>query len=190
MRIVLKEIKMYWHYLLITLVCMVIDRNAFLTNNSYPVQPYYMQLPPAALYSACSILSYIILVIQLVIKENINRLILGLSLFVSLASIGWLYNIPSVLYYYDNYAYILPYFFIIGVGLIAMFTQGSFIGVSLSDKRTLRIASFKLLIASILGLLLSFYTHIITFSLLPLAIYEWRLRFVLEGKSWNLTWKY
>lgn len=187
MQVVFKEIKMYWHYLLITLICIVVDRGAHLTDNSYHMR----ELPPLAIYITCSILSYFILAIQIGIKENINRVILGLSLFVSLASIACLHNISFVLYYYDNYAYMLPFFFIMGVGLVAMiFTSASFIGVSSSDKRSIRIASFKLLIASILALLLSFYIHIITFSLLMLAIYDWKLRCALEGKSWKFKWKY
>lgn len=182
----LKEIRMYWHYLFIVLVCLIIDRNTIFQGN----HEYYMKIPTYAIYIVCSILSYFIFAIQIYRKEIINRLILGLSLFVSLGSIAWLHNMPSVLYYYDNYAYVVPFAFIMGVGLCAMIsTESGFIGVLSDDKKAVRIASLKLFIASWLATLFSFYTQTITFSLLFLAVYDWRLRSALEGGS-NKTWKF
>jgi hypothetical protein len=186
MRVVLKEIKMYWHYLLIILICIIVDRNTILKGNN----SYYMQIPPVAIYIVCSIISYFIFAIQIYRKETINRLVLGLSLFASLGSIAYLNNISSVLYYYDNYGYLLPLAFIMGVGLFAaLFTQGNFIGIFSDNKKAIRIASLKLFGASCLATLLSFYTQTITFSLLFLAVYDWKLRYVLAGKS-NGTWKF
>lgn len=182
----LKEIRIYWHYLFMILICIIVDRNTSLKGSSL----YLMQISPAAMYIICSILSYFIVAIQIYRKENINRLILGLSLFVSLGSIAWLNNMSSVLYYYDNYGHLLPFAFIIGVGLFTMVcTRASFVGVLSNDKKTVRIASLKLLAASILATLFSFYTQTFTLSMLFLAIYDWRLRYVIEGGS-NKTWEF
>lgn len=190
MHVVLKEIKMYWHYLFIVLICIIVDRNTILKGNN----SYYMQISPLAIYIVCSILSYFILAIQIYRKENINRLILGLSLFVSLGSIALLNNLSSVLYYYDNYGYLLPFAFVMGVGLCAMFvTESGFIASLSHDKKAVRIASLKLFAALCFAALFSFYTQIITLSLFFLAIYDWRLRSVLEGKNkvaWTFKWKY
>ena len=186
MRTVLKEIKMYWHYLFIILICIIVDRNTILKDNN----SYYMQIPSAAIYIVCSILSYFVLAIQIYRKENINRLILGLSLFVSLGSIAWLNNMSSVLYYYDNYGHLLPFVFIMGVGLCAMIgTESGFIGLLYEDKKAVHIASLKLFAASWLAALFSFYTQTITFSILFLTLYDWRLRSIIEGKSKG-TWKF
>jgi len=190
MQVALKEIRMYWHYLFIILICIVVDRNTILEGNN----SYYMHIPPAVIYIVCSILSYCIFAIQIYREEPINRLILGLSLFASLGSIAWLTHISSILYYYNNYGYLLPFVFIMGVGLCAMVcTQANFIGVLSNDKKAVRIASLKLFVASCLAALFSFYTQIITFSILFLAVYDWRLRSVLEGgsnKTWKFKWKY
>lgn len=191
MRVALKEIRMYWHYLLMILICIVVDRSAMLEGNT---SSYYMKLSPIAMYIICSILSYLIIAIQLYRKEFVNRLVLGLSLFLSFELLLLLGQMSSILYYYDTYGHILPFIFITGVGLFAMvFTQSSFVGVLSEDTKAVRVGSLKLLVASVLAGLFSFYIQIITPSILFLVVYDWRLRYVLTAdgsKSWEFKWKY
>jgi len=189
MQVAFKEIRMYYNLIFMIFICIFVDLTSSLKENySDFMDPW----SPALMCIVCSILSYFIFVIQIYKKEIINRLILALSLFVSIGSVAWLNNMFSVLYYYDTYRYLLPFAFIIGVGLFTMVcTQAGFVGVLSDDKRAVRIASLKLLAASVLAALFSFYTQAFTLFMLPLALYDWRLRFVTEGprgKPWEFKW--
>ena len=188
MQVVLKEIGIYWQFLFISLVVIFTDFFPSLTENYSD----FTMISPSALCITCSLLSYFIFAIAKYRKKIINRLTLALSLFASVGSVAFLTKMSFVLYYYDTYRYLLPFAFIIGVGLFTMiFTQAGFVGVLSDDKRSVRIASLKLLAASVLAALFSFYTQSFTFSMLPLAIYDWRLRYVIEGgssKPWKFKW--
>lgn len=190
MRVALHEIRMFWHYIFISLIGIIVDENFIVKKTS----EYSMEVPPFFIAIMWSICSYLIIVIQLYRKEPVNRLVLALSLFLSVGLIAQLNSMLSVLYYYDNYASLLAFAFIIVVGLFTMlFTQASFIGVLSDDKRAVRIASLKLLGVTILAAMLSFYVDLFTFWIFFLVLYDWRLRYILKGgssRSWKFKWKY
>ena len=191
MQVYLKEVRMFWHYVFLLLICHVVDRDLKSEGHLSDAMSF-IYAHPFLIFIACSILSYLIIAIQMYRKEAVNRLVLGLSLFVSVGSIAWLNNISSVLYYYDNYERLLPFAFIIGVGLSTMiFTQAGFVGALSDDKRSVRIASLKLFVASILAALFSFYYLIFILPMLFLAIYDWKLRRDIQGgsgKPWKFKW--
>ena len=188
MEVALKEIRLYYHYLFVLFIWIVVDINPILKVNGDSI----VGLSPIMISIICSIFSYLIIAIQIYRKEAINRLVLGLSLFVSVEVIASLTNMSSILYYYDNYPDSLAFAFIVGIGLLTTFcTKAGFVGALSDDKKTIRIASLKLLVVSVVGAIFSFYRGPCIFLILPLVIYDWRLRRGVQGSSskpWKFKW--
>ena len=188
MEVALKEIRLYYHYLFVLFIWIVVDINPILKVNGDSI----VGLSPIMISIICSIFSYLIIAIQIYRKEAINRLVLGLSLFVSVEVIASLTNMSSILYYYDNYPDSLAFAFIVGIGLLTTFcTKAGFVGALSDDKKTIRIASLKLLVVSVVGAIFSFYRAPCIFLILPLVIYDWRLRRGVQGSSskpWKFKW--
>lgn len=130
----------------------------------------YLSTPsPFLLFSYCAFLSYLVMIIQLYRKHIISRLVLGLSLYASLGAFLFLSDNHTIFcdydtgnytlfYYYNTYNHVIPFIFIIIIGLLTTFlTRAGFVGVVSNEKGEVRRASLKLLGATILGAILSCY---------------------------------
>lgn len=150
-----------------------------------------------------SILSAIFLCFKIYKNEIIDRLILSLDLFMFTLSIGFLGNIPSVLYYYRNYSSVILVAFVALVGVFTFFTPAGFIGVESNDKNKIYSASLKLFAVVIaIGLWCLYFSQ---YDDQPL-LYEWAFPLMIiriaydtlgdqvRGKkskrSWSFKWKY
>jgi hypothetical protein len=135
-------------------------------------------------------------------QEIIDRLLLGLALFVFVGSIGYLGNISSILYYYGNCPFVILFACLALVGIVTFFTPAGFIGVESDDKNKVYSASLKLFAIVIFGGLWSLYAQIYLNSLFILQVlairimrsaYD-RLGDQVRGKkskgSWTFKWKY
>lgn len=149
-----------------------------------------------------SIVLVALLCFSLYKQEILDRILLGFTLFMLIASVGCLGNIPSILYYYSNYTSIILFGCFIFVGIFTFFTSAGFIGVESDDKNKVNKASLKLFAVVIAGGLWSLYTTIYLknssfLEMLPIFItrstYD-SLGNEIRGKqpkrSWKFKWKY
>ncbi len=152
------------------------------------------------IYIVISIISGVFLCFKIYKQEIVDRMFLGGALFVFIGTIGYLGNISSVLYYYENYIGVILFASITFIGVVTFFSPAGFIGVLSDDKNKIYNASLKLFAVVIGGLLWSLYASIYLNNnglLLPIFITRLasdRLGNQVRGKkskrSWSFKWKY
>jgi hypothetical protein len=136
-------------------------------------------------------------------KQIVDRYLLGMFLFVLIGSIGYLGNIPSILYYYTNYWLVILFACLTFVGIVTFFTPAGSIGVESDDKNKIQTISLKLLAFLLVQLLSSLWLNDYLNNKLTLQLfimyfvgraYE-RLGDEARGKkpkrsTWKFKWKY
>lgn len=98
----------------------------------------------------------IIFAIHIYKKVILDRLMLGINLFLLVGAFAFLGNVPLFLYCYGTYkgAVFLSCLGIIGV-ITTCFSQAGFIGVITNNKREMRKASLQLLVLNIIAIVWS-----------------------------------
>jgi len=126
-----------------------------------------------------AIVSTVMFVFKVHKKEIVDRVELGLIVWLFIGAIAFLGNISSVLYYYDTYTRVIPFISIFVIGfLTTAYMPSGFIGVLSSDKNAGQIASLKLLIVVILAGLWALYSkqywdNSFIYFVVPLMIVRW-----------------
>ena len=137
-------------FLVIYLIFLIQQGRSIITDFSMHKDGY--------LFVIGSIFSFIMVAMSIYKKEIINRMELGIALWLTVGAIAFLGNISSLLYYYDMYTGVIPFVCLFIVGMITSFyTPSGFIGVLAADKKDIQIASLKLLLIVILAGLWSLY---------------------------------
>ncbi len=91
-------------------------------------------------------IAVIVSAIQLYASVIIDRLILGVNLFLAVGAVAFLGNIDLLLYYYATYKGVVFLSSIAFVGLITtLFSDAGFVGVAAHNKKLVRNASLQLL---------------------------------------------
>ena len=58
-----------------------------------------------------------------------DRLIMGLNLFLCVGAVGFLFTIKPLLAFYEQYQFMVPFFFIVPIGVVTtFFTEAGFVG--------------------------------------------------------------
>lgn len=118
----------------------------------------FNMLKDGQLFVFGSILAIVMLAISAYKKEIINRMELGIALWLIVGALAYLGSISSLLYYYDAYASVIPFVCLFIVGMITTFyTPGGFIGVMKADTKDIRIVSLQLLLMVMIAGLWSLY---------------------------------
>jgi len=126
-----------------------------------------------------TIISFLSIIVQIYKKMVIDRIVLGMNLFLLVGSLVFLGNNSTIAQYYDTYIRIVPFFCFFVVGLITTFyTPSGFIGVSSDDKKAIRRASLKLLALVIVGglwslLIKNYFNDWFLYVAMPLLIIRW-----------------
>lgn len=112
------------------------------------------------LWIAFSIAYLLMACYKLYKKQILDRITLAVGIFVIGAAITYLADLSFVAHYYNNYPYILFFFYLIVIGIITtFFTEAGFIGIDYPDKKLVRKESLYLLMWVIIYSIGIFITH-------------------------------
>jgi len=99
----------------------------------------------------------VIVTIQMYQKLIIDRLMLGVNLFLTLGAVAFLVNIDSLLYYYGAYKGVAFLSCIAVVGIVtSLFSDSVFVGISSHNKKLINEVSLQLLAVNAAAIAWSF----------------------------------
>jgi predicted ABC-type exoprotein transport system permease subunit len=141
-----------------------------------------------------TILCALLIAIQLYKKKILDRIVLGLGLFLLIGSMILLANNISVMYFYNTYMKIISFISIFIVGVITTwYTPAGFIAAPNADKKDVQIASLKLLIIVLLAGIWSLciddnFWGIVLPLIVVRSCYDKWGRQLRGEKSWTFKW--